>query len=311
LVYGAGIRRRHRTAYLGNLSLLTAGDAVIWIGYGFPDPANPWVDLGRRGIRRILYQCEPQHKCAARTVTAALQASTRQLIGRGRYAIDELWDFSWHNLEACANAPKPLRVRYVPLGAASVYGLPAALPLPPAHPGALLFFGNVRDGPPRHRCYTELQGLLRQAQLAHTYRAFDDASFQRLLRQHAVWLNLHKGCGDAHNPVTFRVAKALLLGRLVLSERAHAKDEAEYAGLGISFHDNVSGIAAAYDRAVRDYNRAGVPTLAAAEQRIAAFRQRFDPRRIFERANIYADWGLQAWRQATNRTSRKSSVASA
>ena len=105
-----------------------------------------------------------------------------------------------------------------------------------------------------------------------------------------MWLNLHKGCGDTHNPVTFRVAKALLAGRLILSERAHAKDEAEHAGLGISFHDNMSAIAAAYERLVRDYNRAGVTALTAAEQRVATFRQRFDPRRIFERANIYADW---------------------
>ena len=305
IVYGQGIRRQHKAAYQGNLSLLQRGDALIWIGYGFADGATPWTELGRRGIRRVFYQCEPEHRCASRTA--------------GRYAVDEMWDFAWHNIEACSTAPTPPRLRYVPLGAASMYALPLRLPLPSAHPGPLLFFGNVRDGPPRHRCFTELRRTLLNDRaagkaggggigsqqrrshgqrglgdlpLTHTFRAFDDASFRALLGAHAVWLNLHKGCGDAHNPVTFRVAKALLAGRLILSERAHEKDEAEFEGLGISFHDNMSAIAAAYKLAVREYDAPGSPALAAVEQRVRAFRARFAPARIFQRAQIYKEWGL-------------------
>ena len=62
VVYGAGVRRKHKAAYQGNLSLLQSGDALIWIGYGFPDSANPWVELGRRGVRRVFYQCEQEGK---------------------------------------------------------------------------------------------------------------------------------------------------------------------------------------------------------------------------------------------------------
>ena len=224
VVYGQGVRRRHSAAYQGNLSTLRAGDALIWVGWGFADAATPWAELGQRGVRRVFYQCEPEHRCASRRV--------------GRYAVDEMWDFAWHNLEACSSAPTAPLLRYVPLGAASMYALPTErVPLPMVRPGALLFFGNVRDGPPRHACFKELQGLLVGEKLTNTFRAWDDESYQRLLREHAIWLNLHKvcglplmtclackcspqrsrlpvyiwlnlhkGCGDAHNPITFRVS---------------------------------------------------------------------------------------------------------
>lgn len=284
VVYGQGVRRRHSAAYQGNLSKLRAGDALIWVGWGFADAATPWAELGQRGVRRVFYQCEPEHRCASRRV--------------GRYAVDEMWDFAWHNFEACSTSPTAPLLRYVPLGAASMYALPTErVPLPMVRPGALLFFGNVRDGPPRHKCFKELQGLLVGEKLANTFRAWDDESYQRLLREHAIWLNLHKGCGDAHNPITFRVSKALLAGRLILSERSHPKDEAEFAGLGISFYDNMSAIATAYEALVRSYSSfgpKGTGALADATRRIRAFRRRFAPRLLFERALVYRDWGMVA-----------------
>lgn len=226
LIYGHGVRRGHEVAFQRNISLLRRGDAFVWVGYGFAFGATPWIDLGRRGVRRVFYQCEPEHRCASRTV--------------GRFPIDEMWDFAWHNLEACAHAANPPRLRYVPLGATTMFTPPPApLPLPASDPGPLLFFGNINDGPPRHRCFRELRRLFGSvgdrrarasprsagadrasahaddAQLTNTNQAFDDGRFQKLLRAHAVWLNLHKGCGDAHNPVTFRVSKALYNGRCV------------------------------------------------------------------------------------------------
>jgi hypothetical protein len=94
-----------------------------------------------------------------------------------------------------------------------------------------------------------------------------------------------------------QVSKALLAGRLVLSERSHPKDEAEFAGLGISFYDNMSAIATAYEALVHSYSSfgpMGAGALADATRRIRAFRRRFAPRLIFERAHVYRDWGMGA-----------------
>ena len=268
LVYGHGTKRKDHAAYAGNLSLLQHGDVFIWIGYGFANADTPWVDLGRRGVRRIFYQCEPEHRCASRTV--------------GRYQVDEMWDFAYHNFEPCELAPTPPRLRYVPLAATGLYGRPD-VPMPTHGSGPLMFFGNVRDGPRRHRCYAELRRHL-GSDVYHTYQAFDEEGFRRLLGQSAIWLNLHKACGDAHNPVTFRVPKLLHAGRLVLSERSHPKDEAQFRGL-VEFHDNMSAIAQRFrELAARPREYTERAHLAAAR-----FRHRFAPEAIFVRARIYSE----------------------
>ena len=156
----------------------------MWIGYGFASASTPWVELGKRGVLRVVYQCEPEHRCSARTV--------------GRYAVDELWDFAWHNFEPCQSAPTPPRLRYVPLGTTSMHeGQPIVpMPLLPHGPGPLMFFGNVRDGPPRRKCFTELRRLLGPSDVQHTFRVWNHTSFRSLLRRSAVFVNLHKECAS-------------------------------------------------------------------------------------------------------------------
>ena len=99
---GAGTKRNDSFAFLRSVDWLRRGDIFVWVGLSMSQA--PWLTLGQRGVRRVLYQTEPTHRCEARRV--------------GRFAVDELWDFSHHNLEACDAAADAPRVRrYVPLGA--------------------------------------------------------------------------------------------------------------------------------------------------------------------------------------------------
>ena len=50
--------------------------------------------------------------------------------------------------------------------------------------------------------------------MQHIYSVWSDEAFGKLIgseahRPSSIFLNLHKGCGVAHNPVTFRVQKLL------------------------------------------------------------------------------------------------------
>ena len=75
----------------------------------------------------------------------------------------------------------------------------------------------------------------------------------------------------------------------VLSERSDPRDEAEYAGI-VPFLDGMPAIADAYRALVR--TRRWPRETAAA---VGRFRERFAPRKVFERARIYDDlprWGL-------------------
>lgn len=114
-----------------------------------------------------------------------------------------------------------------------------------------------------------------------------EAEYARLLRDHDIFLNIHKGCGDPHNPVTFRVTKILNAGGIIVSERAHPLDEEAYAGL-VSFvnitQSNLSGIAREY---LRIASLSASERAELADERQRSFRQRFSPSGIFERAGLY------------------------
>ena len=53
----------------------------------------------------------------------------------------------------------------------------------------------------RRHCFNDLKRRLRET-LKYTYRVWDEGAFQgRVLSNYNLFLNLHKDCGDAHNPV--------------------------------------------------------------------------------------------------------------
>ena len=283
VTFGSGTKRNHSAAFHANVSTLRRGDVFVWVG---PSMAQaPWSELGARGVRRIVYQTEPVHYCAARCV--------------GRYAVDELWDFSHHNLEACqpAVAPEaPKVLRYVPPGA--VLGDAPLLRAPSSSSSSsfsdlqatraavqqpLFFFGNPSDGRSRKACFNTIRKLLGE-RLEFTFAAFNEERWHStVLSRSNIFLNLHKDCSEPHNPITFRVPKLVDSGRLVLSERAHLADEREWEGI-VLFYDNVSSLAEGYLDLIA--TGAWVEKAKAAN---AAFKRRFSPARIFRRAGIVED----------------------
>ena len=94
---------------------------------------------------------------------------------------------------------------------------------------------------------------------------------------------MHKDCGQRHSHLeAFRIAKLLSAGRLVLSERAHPRDEHEHAEV-VTFFDNANHLRALYSGLVRADAWRGV-----AERAAARFRERFEPHAIFRRAGVYS-----------------------
>ena len=140
----------------------------------------------------------------------------------------------------------------------------------------------------RRHCFNDLKRRLRET-LKYTYRVWDEPTWRsRVLSHYTFFVNLHKECGDAHNPITFRVPKLLNAEKVVISERCHPKDEAEFDG-AVIFADNLSAIVDAHRRLVRAGDAA---TQAHARDAATRFRRRFQPRAIFRRAGIYKAFGL-------------------
>ncbi|KAL1523692.1 hypothetical protein AB1Y20_018623 [Prymnesium parvum] len=288
VILGWGTKRNDAPPFVGNLSALRRGDVYIWVGMGtdWELVQSPWRELRARGIHTVLYQTEPAHHCAVSY--------------DGKWPVDELWDFSWHNLEPCEAQGGPrfpwshlpgralLRaptLRYVPLGYLPQADVRVMPPTPRAAARPLFFFGDTSNNPKRHTCYKQLKKLLGQS-VKHTYRAFNDAGYAKVVLAFDIHVNLHKECGDAHNPITFRVAKLLNARKLIISEHAHPKDEEEFAGM-LVYADNMSHVAALY-RSLAQYEWRERARVAAAR-----FRRKFQPVDIFKRARIYESLGLE------------------
>ena len=266
VIHGHGMRALRQQVFDGSspLASLGAADTFIWIGpVGSELP--PWTSLNARGVRTVYYQTEPFDGCQLAS------ASPR-----------EVWEFSWHNFDACA----PLLVsgvtmRYVPLGFSRPPPAPAQSDRAPTPPTAeLVFFGYPFYRSGRGACYERLRRSLGE-RLNATWSVWTAADFEgwwERMGRHVAHLNLHKGCENGHNPVVFRTALLLSRGALILSEHSHARDEAEYDGL-VRF-GTVKQIPTMLDEL------AGTPRIRPEIAR--AFARRFAPRRIFERAAVYA-----------------------
>ena len=311
-----------------NISLLRRGDVFVFIGEFLPQPAVPWNELRARGVVRIHYQTEPRDGCAL----AADHMYARQ--------VDELWDYSWHNLQGCGrriawhdkverrrNAGRPAarhnatsvslrRWRYVPVGSQQQL-LPKWIARArqarsnATGPGSscLFFLGNPyehggsRTGG-RARCFAQLLRALGPA-LRHTNRVWSDEwLLERVLTRCPLFLNLHKDCGKADeagkegrgegrgegSALEIRVPKLLDAARLVVSERSHPLDEAEFAGL-VRFEDNMSMVIQAFREHTKLISTAEGRRQAERHANAIAvrFQERFAPEAIFERANVYAE----------------------
>ena len=260
-VVGVGSSR----ALQRELAALRRGDAFVWMGPRHKR-AQPWPALRRRGVRTVYYQTEPGHHC--------------EFLRRD---VDELWDYSWHNVDACARIGRAApTLRFVPPGAVASAPAPVA-----GNSTSLLFFGSTASWTGRERCFAALRRSLGDA-LVQTYAVWTDAGLAALLRQYDCFLNVHKNCERGHAPVTFRHALLLSAGKLLLSERAYPRDEAEYEGM-VTFVDR--------DHIPREYRRLlarRAAWRADAARAYARFRRGFSPARLFARAGIFREWNASS-----------------
>ena len=79
------------------------GSILIWLGWGRKGRYGrnrrvPWKVLGGRGVYRIYYQSEP--------VTSLVFTKDE---------VDEVWDFSWHNIDKVSSQKDAPLLRYVPI----------------------------------------------------------------------------------------------------------------------------------------------------------------------------------------------------
>ena len=250
---------------------LRRGDVYVHVG-PWGHEKVPWHDLKRRGVVAVYYQTEPIDNCHG-----------AQLNLNDPPGPQEIWDFAWHNLDACARQLRRLgnniTLRYVPPGF-----IAPPVPEAAAWPAAprLLFMGYPFYKSGRGRCYAMLQRALGE-RLNATWSLWSAAALDAWWAaegQRAAHVHLHKHCGHGEQPPVFRLSPLLSRGALVVSERCYERDEAEYAGL-VHFAE-LKDIPGAFERVATPPRTAAVVDALA-----AAFRSRFAPRRLFKRAGVY------------------------
>ena len=240
------------------------GSILIWLGWGRKGRYGrnrrvPWKGLGARGIYRVYYQSEP--------VTSLVYTKDE---------VDEVWDFSWHNIDKVSTMTDAPLLRYVPI--AFLREAPTIRRF--GDVPKLVFFGNAKWRP----CWSEIQNIM-GADVMSRYDVWNDQDYEDFLRNDyiGIFLNLHKDCGNGTvaNPVTWRNPKLLSSGGIIISERCYGKDEMEFRGL-MDFVERAD-IPHMFEQYVR---MAPSERLRLGLSRREAFAERFDPVKIFERAGI-------------------------
>ena len=258
------------------------GHLLVWVGTQ-DVPHVPWASLRSRGVYTVLYQIEPMPRCY-------LDGDT----------VDELWDYSWHNIHSCAAENlKGVRVpsqRYVPPGA-----LDSRHRIVQKDAGAakLFFFGNIQAGNAkwgRDRCWDAVAAspaLNMRKRMGETFGVWSEPAYEQFLNRPdvGIFYNIHKSpcgarckgtvCSPYLSALAVRIAKLLNSHALIISEHSYPRDEVEFNGT-VSFV-NVSQIAGEFKRFL------DLPTAerqAFADERAAVFSRRFQPKEIFARAQI-------------------------
>lgn len=239
---------------------LQSGDVFIWIGSEAAGEV-PWEMLKHRGVYRIWYLTEPLPSC--------------DLI---RGSVEELWDYSWHNIDRCDKHVDKPKQRYIPPGFQE--GIGQSVQLPGRSP--LNFYGKAEY---RAECWNKVYTLFTSSQIPFFVesKVGNDDSFAKYIQSHDIFFNLHKNCQGDDAPIeAFRMASLISAGAIVLSVPAYAKDQAEFKDL-IDFAP-LGRIVAEYNRQITmgQANRQKV-----ADGRRALFKRKFEPRAMFERAGIY------------------------
>ena len=270
------------------LQPLKRGDLFIWIGEAW-ETAVPVEMLRNRGVRTVYYQTEPVRSCRIRPLTLRW--------GMDRY--DEVWDYSWRNLEICKGAfakrvdSNGTTFRYVP---------PVALPgrasaTQQSHETRLLFLGSIVHrtgcsqpllGPRqmqvgcRQSCKEALNAAVAAGWLRIENATWSPRELRTVLGSHGIYVSVHKACATTSSPVPPRVAMLLNAKALVISEHSSARDEAQFAGM-VSFVP-FANLEQEFSR-LRSLGRDERRQLAAS--RAKRFAERFAPWRVYQEAGVH------------------------
>ena len=278
---GSGIQRSlHRS-----LNSLSLGDSFIFVGSADHN-ALPWDQLRKRQIRTIYYNTEP-FGC---------------LKGLGPVNVDEVWDYSWANVDRCVAAGKFRKasntstvldfskqkiIRYVPPGA--IKGSPQVVNFGKFGRGrGWTFLGRADASQARLGCFrTATAGLQRGRDFFETSNVWSNKTFRDLIQSSngpSIFLSIHKNCNRAGMPFeALRGSLLLSAGALLISERSYTKDMNEYRGM-VNF--------APAGRALREAATA-IMVLSADEREVrarranAAFQSRFSPLAIIKKARVF------------------------
>ena len=268
---------------------LMAGDVFVWVGVNYMDGLSTISEM--QGVLRVFYNTEPLR------VNITSNSSRCPLLegnGDGKrrkpsLAMDEWWDYSNANIQAvrkaCSATARLPRFRFVPPGRGAVAN--ETQPPPPLPPSVrtMVLLGDIGERNPRRACYANLRRFVPNA-LRHTYRVWTSGAWLDMIKGQAIFVNLHKICGDATQPLeTVRLAQIISSGRLVISEPSNAEDESAYASIpSFIVRSNMSEIAEAFRNLTKDSD---VRWRGLAESGRAEFRQLFDPSAIFQRAGVH------------------------
>lgn len=223
---------------------LQTRNTFVWIG-PFKAREIEWSLLRRRGIRTIFYQTEPVTGCF---LTQA----------------DELWDYSPSNVRHCKKQNAKMVVRHVPVGfykTAPVVDFSSKSLLSTA-----VFLGARHLRPTS--CWKH------QPNVSFRRDVWCDLEFARVLQKHYLFLNVHKACGRAQNPVAIRVPMLVQSLGMVVSEIADAEDMRLYEDI-TDFTTNTQRMMDLWaSRLVEDVE-------SEVKRRLEIFKARFEISKIF------------------------------
>ena len=276
---------------------LKAGDLFIFVGvFSLDSMTRHFKNLTASGVLTVFYATEADfgHPCSQKQ----------------KLHVREVWEYTQSNVLCCAGASRR-PWRYVPpgyiprevlastsssaltpqltfVGSANVHYDKRRSCLRQVARGLMMTSVNGSTHPKLGYCVDKLCSpaeCLGSCGLRVRYSLFDDNRMNGELTRSSSYLNVHKACNGSalvSNAAceSFRFAPLLSAGAEIFSEHCHSADEREYEGL-IKF-GQVGELAAA---AAVSWRSSDVST---ARARAHAFKERFAPSAIFERAGITA-----------------------
>lgn len=271
--------------FRGATLLLEKGDAFIFVGSASYNQA-PWKELRARGVRLVYYNTEP--------------LGCKQ--GIIPWPIDEWWDYSWANIDQCVATRKfqagsrsgssdVVVARFFPPGL--LKGSPLCRNFGREGYGAgWAMLGRADASRARLGCFVQAStGLRRGNDFFEISHVWSNKSFRNLVesrRGPLIFLSFHKNCGQRHAPFeALRASLLLSAGAILVSEWSYQKDMREYKGI-VTFAPVGNALKYAASTPLR---MAASERKRQAGEAHTAFRRRFNPRQLLEKASI---WWLQA-----------------